>query len=282
MRTINKLNALLVGSLMLLAAFSPALAISGLTMTPRIDIASINTNQVFSSNWSGYAVPVEAGTVNSASGSWTVPAVSGSSGAYSAFWVGIDGYNTSTVEQTGTIGYISGRTSLYYAWYEFYPSAMVEITSRTAGVVGTPTVKPGDVISASVTYLSGSTFSVSISDKAESWSFSTTVADASATRSSAEFIAEAPSSYRGVLPLANFGTVNFGQQFTSVTATCTANIGSLTNSIGLFPSVQNITMAYETISRTRSGTVVSFVPKAVPTYLSADGTSFTVTWKNAG
>ena len=49
-----------------------------------------------STNWSGYAAeanlrsPPQGGTA--VSGSWTVPAVSGTGTAYSAVWVGIDGY----------------------------------------------------------------------------------------------------------------------------------------------------------------------------------------------
>src|SRR5690349_16075681 len=61
-----------------------------------------------SSNWSGYAVPLEGGgvsdTFSDVQGTWTVPTVTGSgrSTAYSSAWVGIDGYNTGTVEQIGT------------------------------------------------------------------------------------------------------------------------------------------------------------------------------------
>ena len=50
-----------------------------------------------SSNWSGYAVETnlnspQSNSVTAVSGSWTVPTVTGTGTAYSAIWVGIDGY----------------------------------------------------------------------------------------------------------------------------------------------------------------------------------------------
>ena len=84
-----------------------------------------------STNWSGYAVTGATGSVTSVNGSWTVPAVTAGTSRtttyYSAFWVGIDGFSSSTVEQTGTISQIQGTTATYYAWYEFYPSPMYQI-----------------------------------------------------------------------------------------------------------------------------------------------------------
>ena len=40
---------------------------------------------------------------------------------YAAFWVGLDGYTSSSVEQTGSEVDCVGRTAEYYAWYEMYP-----------------------------------------------------------------------------------------------------------------------------------------------------------------
>src|SRR5947209_8132214 len=54
-----------------------------------------------SSNWSGYAAT--SGTYTSVSASWTEPTGHCSSGSqYSSFWVGLDGYNSGSVEQTGS------------------------------------------------------------------------------------------------------------------------------------------------------------------------------------
>ncbi len=259
----STLSAFIIGSLMLLAAFSPGLALAGQTMAPGMRAGGVSGSSWYSTNWSGYAVTGSSGSVTSVQGSWIVPTVTGTkrTTTYSSFWVGIDGFSSSTVEQIGTDSDIQRGKPVYYAWYEFYPSAMVKITTLS--------IHAGDVISASVTY-SSSGFTVSITDGSQS--FSTTGNVANAARSSAEWIAEAPSSYFGVLPLANFGTVNFGYDSTKVAGTCYATVGGVTGYIGSFGSaVQEITMV------SGSGAV-----KALPSSLSSDGTSFSVTWKSAG
>src|SRR5690348_12236358 len=57
-----------------------------------------------STNWSGYAVTGPNGSVSSVQGSWIVPSVTCAkhSATYSSYWVGIDGFSSGTVEQTGT------------------------------------------------------------------------------------------------------------------------------------------------------------------------------------
>jgi hypothetical protein len=73
------------------------------------------------------------------------------------------------------------------------------------------------------------------------------------------------------LPLANFGTVYFGGDYTGFTTTCYATVSGATGSIKSFgTAVQTITMV------TNSG-----VTKASPSSLSTDGTSFTVTWQHS-
>ena len=115
-----------------------------------------------STNWSGYAVTSSAGAVTAVSGEWTVPAVT-STGvtSYSSTWVGIDGYNSNSVEQLGTSSNINanGTATQYFAWYEMYPSAPVtELT-----------VNPGDTISASVTYNTTShQFTLTLTDLSKS------------------------------------------------------------------------------------------------------------------
>jgi hypothetical protein len=276
MKIATKLLMLFVSSLMLLAAFTPALALTSPIMAPGMALMSSSNSSYYSTNWSGYAVTGSTGSVTSVSGSWIVPAVTGSTTAYAAFWTGIDGFSSSTVEQTGTISESSSSGAIYYAWYEFYPSPMYQITSVP--------IKPGDTILASVTYTgssgssgrgffgrSGSKFTVTITDETTGKSYTTTGTVTNAARSSAEWIAEAPSSYRGVLPLANFGTAYYGSYYTSVAGTCSATVSGITGSIGSFGSaVQTITMV------TNTGTV-----KALPSSLSTDGADFTVAWQHS-
>ena len=110
-----------------------------------------------STNWSGYAGTT--GTYTSVSASWTQPTGTCSRGdQYAAFWVGLDGYSSSTVEQTGSEVDCVGRTAEYYAWYEMYPGPSKNYTN---------TVRAGDVFNATVTYLSGDQFSLFIQDTTE-------------------------------------------------------------------------------------------------------------------
>jgi hypothetical protein len=280
MKAVNKLSILFVGLLMLLAIFSQAFALTSSITAPNMVVARSDGSSWSSTNWSGYAVTGATGSVTSAYGSWKVPAVSsGASGTtyYSAFWVGIDGFSSSTVEQVGTMSQITGTTASYYAWFEFYPSPMYQITSLS--------IKSGDAISANVVYTGSSggsgrgffgrqssTFTVTIKDITTGKSYTTTGNVANAARSSVEYIAEAPSSYRGVLPLANFGTVNYGTDYTGVTATCYATVNGVNGPLGSFGSaVQQITMV------TSKGAT-----KASPSALSTDGSSFSVSWASAG
>jgi hypothetical protein len=261
----SALPTFLIGSLMLLAAFGPALVLANPLMAQGMCAGSASGSSWYSTNWSGYAVTGSSGSVTDVQGSWIVPGVTGSrfTTAYSSFWVGIDGFNSNTVEQIGTDSDVQRGRAVYYAWYEFYPSPMYEITSLS--------IHPGDVISASVTYSNG-VFTVSLTDQSTGKTFTTTGTVSGAAESSAEWIAEAPSSYFGVLPLANFGTVKFGYDSTSVAGTCYATLSGVSGNITSFGSaVQQITMV------SRRGAV-----KAVPSALSSDGTSFSVTWKSAG
>jgi hypothetical protein len=151
-----------------------------------------------STNWSGYAAT--GSTYTSVSTTFTQPAVDCSKGnGYSSFWVGLDGYSSNTVEQTGTEADCSGGAASYSAWYEMYPKFPVTYSN---------TVRPGDSITESVTFSGTSSFTLKLADTTQGWSQSVTKKLTNAKRTSAEVIAEAPYS-GGVLPLADFGKVSF-------------------------------------------------------------------------
>jgi hypothetical protein len=226
-----------------------------------------------SGNWSGYAVPLEGSgvsdTFSEVEGTWTVPTVTGAkrSTSYSSVWVGLDGYTDGTVEQIGTEHDWTAKGQQNYVWFEMYPSAAYKISNFPAN--------PGDSISAQVKYVgqgtvqvsrrqsvTGSIFQLTIINNTRGVSYTvpssyTTVATAG--QSSAEWIVEAPSSAGGILPLANFGTVNFsGCQATGLLGT-----GSITS---LWPS-DPLTMI-----NPNGGS-------SVPVYLSPEGTAFTVSYQ---
>jgi hypothetical protein len=214
----------------------------------------------YSTNWAGYAVSVAAGTVSGVSGSWVVPTiVPGSNSGYSSAWVGIDGYNSNSVEQLGTDSDMVNGTPRYYAWWEMYPNPSNTISSMT--------IKPGDTISASVTYTS-SGFVLAIADGSQS--YSTTQSSSSASRSSAEWIQEAPSSFTGVLPLSNFGTINFSNSQATISGT-TGQIDA--------PAWSSSSTAIDMVTSTGSlkATTSGLTDSGSPTT-----SSFSVTWVSSG
>lgn len=307
MKNSIKLSTFLVGTLLLLAAISPALALSSQISATEMNIASINGGTASSYNWAGYAVTGSA--VTSVSGQWTVPTTTSpdptsTTTYYAAYWVGIDGFGSSTVEQTGILAMASGTTTTYVAWFEFYPGPMYEIGTTVHHHQFTPApVQPGDVITASVTYgtvqaspsstlsntltaqsgvlgsssnafnsqsnnhhsKTSNVFTVTITDTTQGWTYSTSASVSGATRTSAEWIAEAPSSSGGILPLANFGN-NPGISFSSCSAV--ASSGTLT------PSSSGATEI--TMVNYPAGTSVMAQPSG------ATGNAFSVEWLSAG
>jgi hypothetical protein len=223
---------------------------------------------VASTNWAGFAVTGPNGSVSFVQGSWIQPKAHCTSATrYASFWVGIDGYSSRTVEQTGTDSDCSGGSPVYYAWYEFYPAYPVTITSVP--------IHPGNTIEASVTYVSAAVgFKIVLTDVTTGHSYSHSKKVATAQRTSAEWIAEAPSSSSGVLPLANFTMVHFGTDATSVANTCTATVSGTTGAIGSFGA--------SSIHRINMVNLAGTVTKALTSTLTPDGTSFNVTWKHPG
>ena len=236
--------------------------ISGLTLRTSgrhrpIVIRHIREGSASSYNWSGYAVTGGNGSVGDVKGSWIVPPVTCDTGTeYSSFWVGIDGFNSNTVEQIGTDSDCHSGSPAYYAWFEFYPHPMFTINKLA--------INPGDEMSAHVQYAQRQ-FTVTITNVTTGQSFSTSTRVNSAQRSSAEWVAEAPSSAGGILPLADFGTVSYSGD--------TATVGGASKVIGGFgtANVYAITMV------DGSGNT-----KAMPSKLGDDNSSFSVQWESAG
>jgi hypothetical protein len=222
-------------------------------------------SMVTSSNWSGYAVTGAPGTITAVTASWVVPAIQGPCPAtrqYSSFWVGIDGFNSNTVEQIGTDSDCQNGVPTYYAWFELYP--------HPSFTINTLSISPGDVIAAGVVYRAGQ-FTLAIRNQTTGQSFETTAAVQNAQLSSAEWIAEAPAGLRGVLPLADFGLVVYGDDNTGVPMTSGALVNGTKGFIGAFgASVQQITMVGT------SGTT-----EATPSSISSDGSSFSVQWASS-
>ena len=147
-------------------------------------------------NWGGYAA--QGSGFSSVSATWTeASATCNSTNDLYAPWVGIDGYGSSTVEQTGVATDCSSGQAVDKAWYEMYPKAPVYLSTSTYPV------SAGDVIHASVTYSGSRHYVLKLTNSSRGWTFTTTQS-ISASRTSAEVIIESPT---GAYP--DFGTLNF-------------------------------------------------------------------------
>ncbi len=219
-------------------------------------------NKVYSYNWAGYSVTSKTGAVTDVKGSWIIPTVqTKAANQYSSNWIGIDGYNSNTVEQIGTDSDTDSKgRPTYYAWYEFYPQPCYYVPV---------TIQPGDKITTEVSYSNGQ-ITLLLTDVTTKRSVSITQSGKGYSRSCAEWIIEAPW-MNGVLPLTNFGITSFGKSYTSATNTCFATINGKTDDINSFGSAVNyITMV------NNNGQI-----KAQPGVLSNDGTSFQTIWYRA-
>jgi Peptidase A4 family len=161
-----------------------------------------SNTSVESTNWSGYAATGSSGAFTSVSASWSQPTVTcGSKTTYSSYWVGLDGYSNSALEQTGTEADCIGGRAEYGAWWEVLPASESDYSV---------TVKPGDALTASVVYNGNGTFTMKLTDSTEGWSKSTTAKGSSGYQdASAEVIAEATEVNGSIAKLSDFGTVDF-------------------------------------------------------------------------
>ncbi len=211
-------------------------------------------SQVESTNWSGYADT--GSSFSQVASSWSEPGATCSrSETYAAFWVGIDGYSSDSVEQDGTLIECYESHAYQYSWWEMYPTNDIQVVGET--------VAAGDSISASVVR-SGDDYTLAVTDSTHTAnSFTTTQSCSDCANSSAEWIAEAPccTSSGGILPLANFGTWS--------TSGATVTEGSTSGVISSFTD-DEITMV------DNSGLV-----KAQPGALNSSGNGFSVTYERS-
>jgi uncharacterized repeat protein (TIGR03803 family) len=217
--------------------------------------------------WSGYEVLGMTDSVTDVKGSWTVPAVTctGSTNTYSAVWVGIVGRSSeenATIEQIGTESSCknngNGTKPVYFAWYEFY-----HLNDNGFTRIESIKVSPGNQISAHVAVDTvNGIFTLTITDGMQK-PFSTSKKVNGAPRSRADWIVEDPETLQDqVLPLANFGKVNFSHD--------SATISGVTGPIGSFKKNGAITM-------TSDGTATG-AAEAIPSPLAKNESSFSVAY----
>jgi hypothetical protein len=202
-----------------------------------------------SSNWSGYVA--NGGTYTSVTGTWIVPQVGATTTGADATWVGIGGVSGTDLIQAGTQATVSGGSVSYQAWIEMLPDS-----SRTVSL----DVAPGDSVTVTITEQTSGVWLIAMTNNTTKGSYQRTV-NYSSSRSSAEWVQEAPSSGRSIIPLDDFGSVRF-------TAGSAVRDGKTLSLTGLG--------ATAVVMINRSNQAI-----AQPSTLGADGSSFTVTRTSA-
>jgi hypothetical protein len=154
-------------------------------------------NDTSSVNWSGYAALAGSKPFTAVIGKWQVPKVTclglnwpAPPYEADAFWVGLDGFENSSVQQGGTIAFCNGTAEPpeYIAFFEMYPQQGFDNQIYT--------VFPGDSITASVTF-GNNLYKIVVNDttSGHQHSFSTLqqcAAGLVCSRQSAEWIGERP------------------------------------------------------------------------------------------
>ncbi len=174
------------------------------TTGPRLpQVATYN-----SGNWSGLLARAAAGTYQGVSGAWHVPAVTASTkNKYSCAWIGIDGWQMSSLIQMGTESDSVGGRPRYYAWLETLPATQTLVTYTGGGLAP---VAAGDAMWSYIyrTTTTGNTWAMYLQDITQGWTLSTTTTYA--TRgASAEWVQEATQVGGVVGPPPPFSKVTF-------------------------------------------------------------------------
>jgi hypothetical protein len=153
--------------------------------------------------WGGYVA--QGSDFRSITGSWTMPQVTCNSGNdLFAPWVGIDGYGSQTVEQTGVQVDCSSGSPALSAWYEMYPADPVYWNDPVA---------VGDSLTGSVTTDGSGTYTLTLTDNTAGWT-ERTQQQLDAQDVSAEAVIESPSqSYPSFDELDFTGVTVNGQSF---------------------------------------------------------------------
>jgi Peptidase A4 family len=218
--------------------------------------APANTSATGSFNWSGYADASKTpGTFTKVSGQWKTPKVHCTrEDQLTSNFVGIDGFNSSTVEQDGTYSWCFLGQATYFTWYEMDPAGSV--------VVGN-SVRPGDKITASVTR-AGTNYTLALTDSTHPInSFSTKQTCTTCQNTSVEWITERPTFSIGIAPLADYRT--WALSSASQTA------GGKTGTISGYPTYYKIDMVDATDT----------YPLSLASGLNNAGNGFLTHWTNS-
>ncbi|WP_412543428.1 G1 family glutamic endopeptidase [Longispora sp. K20-0274] len=192
--------------LALLAAVAAGLVAASTTPSPA-NAASPGTggslhpahNRVHSDEiWGGYTA--YGSTFHSISATWNIPALDCSANrGIASPWVGLDGWDSSTVEQIGIDFDCTTGRAQYKPWVEMYPQDSIYFTN---------TVRAGDSMTGSVTDDGGHWFTLTLTDSTQGWTKTFSKYLASSRSVNAEAIIE-PIGGGNVPKLARFDALRF-------------------------------------------------------------------------
>jgi hypothetical protein len=214
----------------------------------------------WSYNWSGYVAGNGSERFKSVASTYIQPSVTCPvSGAYTVFWVGVDGWFDNTVEQDGTLAYCSsaGGQPVYYAWWEMYPTNSIQWWFP---------INAGDKIKSSVKFMGGK-YILSVKDvtaKTHQTTRQVCAGNLVCERTSADWVVERPG-YGGTnyAPLADWGTMSLEAD--------KASTGGRMAAISSFPSF-GVNMINNGLEH----------PLATVGALDTKGTAFSDTWDAVG
>ena len=215
-------------------------------------------------NWSGYAVTSKK-LFTYVHTTFVQPAITctGVADQWTSNWLGLDGYNSNSVEQDGTFAHCGGSgnmTPKYEAWYELFPAPSVNAFA----------VHAGDIIDSSVSYAGGE-FTLTISDLSTGKSSTTTATCSTCERTSAEWIVERPELCNNagtkcfLTELADFGTSTMTGDEAQLTGGNVKGVGGFNN------------IPIDMVDPVSGGGFIS-----LDTVGPVNGKSFTATWDRSG
>ena len=220
---------------------------TGVTAPTQPQSPSNATISSTSRNWSGY-VATSGKTYTSVSGTWVIAKPDPNVAGIDATWVGIGGANTTDLIQAGTEATVNGDgTVTYDAWTETLPQSTKSISLA---------VNAGDTVSVTITEQTTGVWLIDMKNVTTGQSYTTTIRYNS-SKSSAEWIQEAPSIGRGIAPLDSFGTVKFTAGGTVVDGKQQSLSGAGAKAVTMTDGANQ--------------------PLAIPSSLGGDGSSFSVT-----
>jgi Peptidase A4 family len=152
-----------------------------------------------STNWAGYAVT--GGAYTSVASNWVEPKVTCTANGIVGFWIGLDGWGSTSVEQDGTGVDCSSGSPQQFAWWETYPENSIQVYDAP--------VAAGDRMSSEVASEGNGQYVMALTDWTANWSERNVVSAPTAQNASAEIVAEAVTNGDSITALPDFGAISF-------------------------------------------------------------------------